>query len=397
MAEFEPRLAFEHLDKLAYEIGPRLAGTRGDRLAAEYIEKHFEGCGLKVRKQEFKFVDRSARTKTTACILGTAFLASLFLPRELSLAAWLAGLGIWRSLGALIPKRRSQNIIADLKVERPKRRVAVSAHYDSAPCMVSYGLYLFVRFTFVPTLILVTLALALRALAILPGWPVAWGVLAFIFLPVCACLFIGASSRRVSPGAYDNASGVAVMLEVARLFAEASPKDTELSFIAFGAEEQGLLGARKLVASKLLAEDTRVLNLDGVGLGSRACVIEGNGIFRRRRTSPELNEVLADSIKGAGLKPKLKWAALAGHDHIHLVRAKIRATTFTQEDGFRDEVGRFIARAFALPNARTRGFRYLHTLEDTPDWIEPSKIEQAGQVVSRFIEKISGEVTIEGR
>ena len=87
MAEFEPRRAFEHLDKLAYEVGPRLAGTRGDRLAADYIQKQFEDNGLKVRKQEFWFVNRSARTKVTACIFGIAFVASLFLSPELSLAA----------------------------------------------------------------------------------------------------------------------------------------------------------------------------------------------------------------------------------------------------------------------------------------------------------------------
>ncbi len=395
MAEFEPRHAFEHLDKLAYEIGPRLAGTRGDRLAADYIQKQFEESGLKVRRQEFGFVNRSARTKVTACIFGTAFVASLFLPPELSLAVWLAALCIWRSLSALMPKRRSQNIIVTLKVGKPKRRVAVTAHYDSAPCMISYKLHLFVRFTFLPTLAIVTLVLTLRALGILPGWPLVWGVLAFIFLPVCAGLFITASSRRVSPGAYDNASGVAVMLEVARVFSEAPPKDMELSFIAFGAEEQGLVGARKLVESKVLAEDTRVLNLDGVGLGSQAYVIEGNGILRRRRTSPELNDVLADSIKSAGLQPKLKWAALAGQDHIPLVRAKMLATTFTQEAVDKDELGRFIGKAFALPNAGTRGYRYLHTLEDTPEGIELSKIEHAGQVVLGFIKKFEEQSPVE--
>lgn len=387
MAEFEPRRAFEHLDKLAYEIGPRLAGTRGDGLAADYIQKQFEDIGLKVRRHEFKFVNQSTRTKVTACVFGTTFVASLFLPPEISLAAWLAALCIWRSLGVPMPKRQSQNIIATLKVGEPKRRVAVTAHYDSAPRMISYGLHLFVRFTLVPVLMLVTLALALGALGILPGWPLAWGVLALFFFPVCVSLFIAASSGRVSPGAYDNASGVAVMLEVARVFAGSPPPEVELSFIAFGAEEQGLVGARKLVADKVLAEDTHVLNLDGVGLGSQAYVIEGNGIFRRRRTSPELNEVLAESIREAGLQPGPKWAALAGQDHIPLVQAKMRATTFTQEVGGEDKVGRFIEKAFALPHARTRGCRFLHTLEDTPEQIELSKIEQAGQVVLGFVKK----------
>ncbi|MDI6884712.1 MAG: hypothetical protein QMD00_06310, partial [Hadesarchaea archaeon] len=73
MAEFEPRRAFEHLDKLAYEIGPRLAGTRGDGMAADYIRKQFESYGLKTRVQEFKFAPKAAQVKATAFLFTSAF------------------------------------------------------------------------------------------------------------------------------------------------------------------------------------------------------------------------------------------------------------------------------------------------------------------------------------
>ena len=388
MREFEPRRAFEHLDKLAYEIGPRLAGTRGDRMASDYIRKQFESCGLKTRAQEFKFIPRAARVKITAFLFTSAFIALLFLPPELSLIAWLAVIVIWRSLGKLMPKRGSRNIIASAETEKPKKRVAITAHYDSAPCMVSYKLYLFLKFTFLPALIIVAAIVVARGLRVLQEWMIMWSVLAIVFLPICIGMFISASSRRVSPGADDNASGVVVMLEVARATAESPPADTELTFIAFGAEEQGLVGARKFVASKVLSEDTLVLNLDGVGVGSHTYVIEGNGILRRTRTSPQLNQVLANSIKGAGLKPRLWWAALAGHDHIPFVQAKMRATTYTTDVGDEDRLGRFIARTFRLPNARARGYRYIHTLEDTPERIELANIERAGQVVLGFIKQI---------
>ena len=78
MAEFEPRQAFEHIDKLAYEIGPRLAGTRGEQQAAEYIQKQLESYGYKVEAQEFDFVDRAARTQIGAVLLATAFIVTAF-------------------------------------------------------------------------------------------------------------------------------------------------------------------------------------------------------------------------------------------------------------------------------------------------------------------------------
>lgn len=393
MVEFETRFAFEHLDKLAYEIGPRLAGTQGDRSAIDYISRHFEGCGLRVRRQRFRFVDRSARRKVTAFVLGLAFVFSLFLPPVPSLATWLAALGIWRSLGVLMPKRRTQNIIATLRVKKPKSRVAVTAHFDSAPCMVSYRVHIFLRFAFSPLLMLVTLTLVLRTLGFLPGWFIVWVVLGSIFLPVCVLMFIAASGTRVSPGAYDNASGVAVMLESARALAMDPPSDVELTFIAFGAEEQGLFGARKLVASKQLRKDTLTLNLDGVGAGSRVCMIEGTGILRRRRTSPELNGVLARSIRAVGLEPEMRWAPLAGYDHIPLVRAGMKATTLTMEVEGQDRLGRLISKVFSIPNVRyVRGYRYTHTPEDTPEKIELANIERAGRIVLEFIEQIRRQV-----
>ncbi|KAL7780308.1 hypothetical protein CFE70_010330 [Pyrenophora teres f. teres 0-1] len=69
-----------------------------------------------------------------------------------------------------------------------------------------------------------------------------------------------------APGAVDDASGVAVSLELARIFAHYKPKAT-IVFTAFAGEEQGLLGAQNLAqtyknASVNLAA---MINLDMVG------------------------------------------------------------------------------------------------------------------------------------
>ncbi|MFH1821746.1 MAG: M28 family peptidase [Methanobacteriota archaeon] len=388
MAEFESRRVFEHIDKMAYEIGPRLAGTRGDKMAAEYIRKQFEGNGLKVKVQDFKFVNRSTRSKVAACLFAAAFVASFFLAPVFSLLAWLVAIALWRSLGKLMPKRSSQNIIATKEVESPKKRIAVTAHYDSAPCMVSFSLNLFIKFTFFPALALVTAVLALRALELVPAWPIVWVVLALLFLPICASIFVVANTRRVSPGAEDNASGTAVMLEAARVLAELPPPETSLSFIAFGAEEQSLVGSRILVKENLLPSDTLVLNLDMVGASPHPYIIEGNGLIRKVRTSASLNQKLAGSIGSVGLKPKLWWAALAGYDHAPLLRAGIKATTFSCDTAGVDRLGQRIAKWFKLPNARVRGYRYLHTVDDVPDRIGLDNIERAGAIVLDFVKTI---------
>lgn len=63
-------------------------------------------------------------------------------------------------------------------------------------------------------------------------------------------MIIGAHHDSVegAPGANDDASGTAVTLELARVMANL-PTDTELRFITFGAEENGLIGSYEYVNS----------------------------------------------------------------------------------------------------------------------------------------------------
>jgi Peptidase family M28 len=72
-------------------------------------------------------------------------------------------------------------------------------------------------------------------------------------------ILIGAhyDTVAISPGADDNASGVAVVLEVARLFGSL-PTPRTLQLALFDKEEEGLLGSKAFVAN-----NTRLANLRG--------------------------------------------------------------------------------------------------------------------------------------
>jgi len=75
-----------------------------------------------------------------------------------------------------------------------------------------------------------------------------------------------------SPGADDNATGVAVLLEIARLFNSVStPRTLQLAF--FDKEEAGLLGSRAFANNKTRLQNLRgVIVMDMVGY---ACYIKG--------------------------------------------------------------------------------------------------------------------------
>jgi Zn-dependent M28 family amino/carboxypeptidase len=81
---------------------------------------------------------------------------------------------------------------------------------------------------------------------------------------------LGTRADQVYPGADDNASGVAVLLEVMKVCRQRAFAHTIL-FVAFDAEEQGLRGAKAFVASPPMPRERIALNvnLDMVARGDK--------------------------------------------------------------------------------------------------------------------------------
>lgn len=78
------------------------------------------------------------------------------------------------------------------------------------------------------------------------------------------------AAGSVYPGADDNASGVAALMEIARVVGERAPGsavESDIVFIAFGAEELGTLGSRAFVKAPTVPLDrvSLMINLDMVG------------------------------------------------------------------------------------------------------------------------------------
>jgi hypothetical protein len=89
---------------------------------------------------------------------------------------------------------------------------------------------------------------------------------------------------KIHYGADDNASGVAVMLELARQVTEKWQPERSIVFVAFTGEESGLLGSRYYLnnTKRYPAEKiTAMLNLDTVGrLGEHPVTLLGTGSAR---------------------------------------------------------------------------------------------------------------------
>jgi len=107
-----------------------------------------------------------------------------------------------------------------------------------------------------------------------------------------------AGKETLFPGADDNASGVAGLLELAQYFShhKASLKRS-IVLVAFGGEEAGLLGSRHYVDHPAipLTRTVAMVNLDMIGR------LEGNALkIPGTDSSPDLAELVRRSDTGAG-------------------------------------------------------------------------------------------------
>ena len=146
---------------------------------------------------------------------------------------------------------------------------------------------------------------------------------------------VGSQAGLVFPGANDNASGSAAVLELAEAFQSSNLKSKRsVLFILFASEEQGLFGSKYFV-NNLKIDPEKIIamfNLDSIGYGDSIQV--GNG-----KSSPELwnlarkidkenfNLVVEDTWSGGGADltpfyeigiPGLYFVSKYSYEHLHL-------------------------------------------------------------------------------
>jgi len=155
-------------------------------------------------------------------------------------------------------------------------------------------------------------------------------------------------SVAAGPGANDNASGSATLLEIARVL-DLANQGEGVCFVAFGAEETVLSGSRHFVAALTSQGQTSpqaMVNLDMVGVGAEWQLMG----------SPSLVEKIDQEATALGLDPVPTDPHLSS-DHVSFMDAGIPAI--------------FIHR-FEDP--------HYHTENDRAEFVEPQLLEEAAKL-----------------
>jgi aminopeptidase YwaD len=170
-------------------------------------------------------------------------------------------------------------------------------------------------------------------------------------------------SVAAGPGANDNASGTATVVEMARVLAADGELD-DVCFVLFGAEEVGLIGSSRFVARLTTLESETLeamLNFDMVGVGTNWLL---NG-------SLSITDIAVAEAEERGLD----YAAdnsleLSGSDHASFLAADVPAI--------------FLHNFFDVVADDPR----YHTAEDQPQHVEPSLMAEIGDAGLAVIEEL---------
>ena len=178
--------------------------------------------------------------------------------------------------------------------------------------------------------------------------------------PEAGVIYIGAhyDSVQWGPGANDNASGTAVLLEAARLLSTETFSPT-LTFIAFGSEELGM-GGSSYFAGYLPPLDRYVargmINLDCVGWGT------AQAIGYLDDSADPLVQKAVDNA--ADLKIPVELERVSNSDHAPFSWVKIPAILLYSY----------------TPDEQDCGPNY-HQVTDTTETVDPAAMEQVAQIL----------------
>lgn len=375
------RAAMERLVALTEQASPRASASEQEQVAAEYIQAELEALGYETRIEPFKV--RAVATgglflRTKGTTIGEIEVFPILLTAEGSATGSVADVSAGlkedvagQELKGKIALIKRGGITFQEKVDNVAQAGAVAAvvynnepgpfrgtlRYESAIPAVSVSMEEGIALRNLEYAENVEVALNVKysagsenLVAVKPGGDKGERI-----------VVLGAHYDTVPnvPGANDNGSGIATLLEVASVIANKEYAFT-VEIVMFGAEEIGLFGSRYYV--KELDDNKRMntiamLNFDALGSGKNP------GIYG----DPGLLDVLGQYASTSGIEVEKKNSMAPGtsSDHAPFSEAGIPVVFFLADD-----------------------FSRIHSPEDTLEFVRPELLGSAVAMTVALLDQL---------
>jgi Iap family predicted aminopeptidase len=382
-----PDGTLEHVERLCVQIGSRPIGSAANRAAAEYIRHVFEAAGLSVEEQEIpcpewsaehtalslngEMLEASANTFSPSCDVATETVP-VCTPAELDLAPITGKILLFygemaqtelATKGGIYISERDRRTLDLLEERRPAGIITVNPTLHARWRLIE-------DFDLDIPSVTVSARSGLKLLR-QPGAAVRMQIAARRS-PGSTANVIGRlpgerperivfcahyDSKVDTPGAYDNAAGVGVLLSLAEHFSQIKHRHT-LEWVAFTGEEGAGLGdmeyARKM--GNGFDRVTAAMNFDGVG------PFTGTTTVATYVASLEFDALVDEKL--GGYPAVIRQEPWPASDHYIFYSNGTPSIAFTSR-GIRD---------------------VFHTRSDTFEWISGAKLAEAARLGLELIE-----------
>lgn len=400
---------FEYIKYFSF---PRLAGTDGEQKAVELTVKSFKDIGFtdfQIHKESFEFSDFYSTTlMKLIMVINLTFSLFILLFAYISLYITVFITGAMILLVILIVKglkhpefpgfwgeyygttRSASNVFVKILAKKlPEEKagnIVISAHLDSkSQTFKTFWRILFYRIWLYGGIFLgfFLVLLFIRTYTIIKIDLVVVGTGLWIFtilVSISNIFLVSINTHNKSPGALDNASGMAVVFELSKYFKEHTLDNFNIWFCQFSAEELGTMGSRFFVnkyEQEFIKGQIFQINLEML---SCACqkknqieYLKSYGVLPRKKIAP----LLCKYIENAALEENVKIKGF----HISI--------------GAHTDSVPFHQRGYDSIDIVTRDAgKYTHTKLDTPDKVDPKVLQEACLIIRRTMRSLDKDFNI---
>ena len=277
-------------------------------------------------------------------------------------------------------RRDAENIVVTITPEKPEQELILTAHYDSKTQPFDHQQRELIFQLIIPSVIAGALLALLWWLLHRRGRQPArtfslplGGLLALLplYWLLLALTFGGGFMAKPSPGAVDNGTAVAVLMELSKELKETPLEKTAVTIVLFAAEELNAQGSQAYLRDHPRGEAIPAynVNLELVAQEGDYVYWPEDGVFTNRYpTSAELNRILGEALSrvtGEEIGP-LEASFTTISDSGSFLAAGIPSTT--------------------LGNAGSPelGCSFFHSYLDNMERVVPERIDEMVQILKEF-------------
>ena len=357
----------EHIELLAFD---RSATSVGETKAINYIQEELRINKINSLIEYFSWNSPIRLLMKTFYLIIIGYLLMLRLVLIIVLFYFIKYLFNKTRSISFVEKEHSKNLVSTIKaINSANYRPVIifSAHYDSISSRVPYRiqkvLLWIIRIVILPyisLIIFLSIWIPLNLLSITQFNTILVYFITIVSLlgisvMVPFLLFVFTSSK--STGSIDNASGVALLIELAKIIKENPLENHDVIFLWCGSEEWGLKGS-KYYCKRHLKELTQNYNLNksiNINIdmvGTYIGLLDKAGFLRKKSINKDLNNLFKSSaeklnipliLENKIIKPKSDFKSF--HSFLNKSKSKFQVSCFYSD----------------------KDSMFIHSYKDTPD------------------------------